>query len=116
MNEKSPPPSPDDLDTRLRTAQAKQSELKDGTGRVSRTSGLGFALRIGTELVAGVAVGTGIGLLLDSWLDTGPLFMILLFFLGAGAGMLNVYRTVSRIGHAVGYEKKNEDETSDTER
>jgi ATP synthase protein I len=31
--------------------------------------------------------------------------MILFFFLGAGAGMLNVYRTVSGIGHAVGYEK-----------
>ena len=27
------------------------------------------------------------------------------FFLGAGAGMLNVYRTVTGIGHAIGYEK-----------
>jgi hypothetical protein len=31
--------------------------------------------------------------------------MIVFFFLGAGAGMLNVYRTVTGIGHAVGYEK-----------
>ena len=116
MSEKSPPPPPDDLDARLRAAQSKQSKRQDGTGRVSRTRGLGFALRIGTELVAGIVVGTGLGLLLDSWLDTGPLFMIVLFFLGAGAGMLNVYRTVSGIGHAIGYEKKNEDETSDAER
>ena len=53
----------------------------------------------------GLVVGVGIGLGLDHLLDTRPWFMILFFFLGAGAGMLNVYRTVTGIGHAVGYKK-----------
>ena len=100
-----PGPSKEDFDARLRAAQARRAERKGGTAAGARVSGLGFAFRISTELVAGVVLGVGIGLGLDYWLETRPLFMILFFFLGAGAGMLNVYRTVTGIGHAIGYEK-----------
>jgi len=98
-----PGQSKKDFDARLRAARAKQAERVAGSVGRSRQSGLGFAFRIGTELVAGVVVGVAIGLGLDYWLETRPWFMILFFFLGAGAGMLNVYRTVTGIGHAVGY-------------
>jgi len=98
-----PGQSKKDFDARLRAARAKQAERVAGPVGRSRQSGLGFAFRIGTELVAGVVVGVAIGLGLDYWLETRPWFMILFFFLGAGAGMLNVYRTVTGIGHAVGY-------------
>ncbi len=100
-----PGPSKEAFDARLRAAQARQAKREGGPAPGSRGSGLGFAFRIGTELVAGVVLGVAIGLGLDYWLDTRPWFMILFFFLGAGAGMLNVYRTVTGIGHAVGYEK-----------
>ncbi len=100
-----PGPSKKDFDARLRVAQAKQARRGGGPAAGSRGSGLGFAFRIGTELVAGVVLGVALGLGLDYWLDTRPWFMILFFFLGAGAGMLNVYRTVTGMGHAVGYEK-----------
>ena len=100
-----PGPPKKGFDARLRAAQARQADREIGTAARSQKSGLGFAFRIGTELVAGVAMGVAIGLGLDYWLDSRPWFMILFFFLGAGAGMLNVYRTVSGIGHAVGYEK-----------
>ncbi len=98
-------PSKKDFDARLRAAQARRAEPKGKTAPGARGSGLGFAFRISTELVAGVAMGVAIGLGLDYWLDTRPWFMILFFFLGAGAGMLSVYRTVTGIGHAIGYEK-----------
>jgi ATP synthase protein I len=115
------PPGPphEDFEARLRQAQAKQAKRtgpEGGTGRPSAASGLGFALRIGTELVVGIVVGVGIGLGLDYWLGTKPGFMIAFFFLGAGAGMLNVYRTVTGIGHAVGYKKTDEAEASDAKR
>ena len=41
--------------------------------------------RVATELVAGVIVGALIGWMLDNWLGTSPLFLVLLFFLGAMA-------------------------------
>jgi len=49
-------------------------------------------MRVGVELVAGVIVGAGLGLLTDHWLGTSPLFLIVFFILGTlGAGM-NIYR------------------------
>lgn len=60
-------------------------------------SAFGFALRAGVELVAALVVGGGIGWLLDRWLGTGPFLMVLFFFLGSGAGMLNVFRIARRM-------------------
>jgi len=106
MNEGRPPPPLEDLDSRLRAAKARgkpRGGAKGGGQPGSANQGLGFALRIGVDLVAALAVGVGLGLLIDEALGTRPWFMVVFFFLGAVAGMLNVYRTVSGIGHGVGY-------------
>ena len=110
MAQQDRPPSLDQLDARLRAAQKRRDEnragrggRRDAGGRTDRGKGIGLALRIGTELVAGVVVGVAIGLGLDWWLGTKPWLMIVFFFLGAGAGIVNVYRTMSGLGHAVGY-------------
>lgn len=52
-----------------------------------------------------MVVGVGGGIVLDRWLGTAPWGLIVLFFLGAGAGVLNVYRTVTGVGYAVGYRR-----------
>lgn len=44
------------------------------------------------ELVAPLVVGMFIGVMLDNWLRTAPLMMILFFFLGAAAGIRGVFR------------------------
>ncbi|MHA1113499.1 MAG: AtpZ/AtpI family protein [Alphaproteobacteria bacterium] len=89
---------------RAAKARGKPRNRAAGKGKSEPANqGLGFALRIGVDLVAALAVGVGIGLLIDEALETRPWFMVVFFFLGAGAGMLNVYRTVSGIGHGVGY-------------
>ena len=41
--------------------------------------------------------------MLDTWLGTSPIFMIVMFFLGAGAGMLNIWRMATGHGLKVGY-------------
>ena len=58
---------------------------------------MGNAFKLGTELVAAVAVGTIIGFILDSWFDTKPWLIITFFFLGAAAGILNVIRAAKRM-------------------
>lgn len=109
MSDKEPSPSLEDLDARLRRARERRpsqsAENDEGPDQASIGSGLGFALRIGVELVAALGVGVGIGLLLDRWLGTGPWMLIAFFFLGSAAGFLNVYRAVSGYGYAAGYRR-----------
>jgi ATP synthase protein I len=71
--------------------------------RSSLQQGLGLGFRIGIELVVAIVVATAIGWAIDRWLGTRPWGMIVLFFMGVAAGMLNVYRAVTRVGGAVGY-------------
>jgi ATP synthase protein I len=60
-------------------------------------SGAGFGFKISTELVAALVVGVGIGLLVDNYLGTKPVGLIIFFILGAFAGFLNIYRVMRRI-------------------
>ena len=58
---------------------------------------MGRAFKLGTELVSAVVVGTIIGFILDNWFDTKPWLMIIFFFLGTAAGILNVIRTANKM-------------------
>ena len=87
---------PEDFKTRLRIAKSKIKKQLDNDNE-KRGSFMGNAFKLGTELVAAVAVGTIIGFILDSWFDTKPWLIIIFFFLGAAAGMLNVIRTASQM-------------------
>ena len=85
-----------DFKTRLKIAKSKM-EKQNLSESEKRGSFMGNAFKLGTELVAAVAVGTIIGFILDSWFDTKPWLIIIFFFLGAAAGMLNVIRTANRM-------------------
>ena len=73
--------------------KALQNEAPLATKRQS----MGRALRLGTDLVAGVAVGGLIGFWLDRLFDTRPVLFIVFFLLGTAAGFLNVFRTARQI-------------------
>ena len=87
---------PEEFKTRLKIAKSKIKK-KVLTDNEKRGSFMGNAFKLGTELVAAVAVGTIIGFILDTWFDTKPWLIIIFFFLGAAAGMLNVVRTANRM-------------------
>ena len=87
---------PEDFKTRLKIAKSKiqKQALSDSE---KKGTFMGSAFKLGTELVAAVAVGTIIGFILDTWFGTKPWLIIIFFFLGAAAGMLNVVRTANRM-------------------
>ncbi len=92
----------EDLDARLKAArESRKAQL--GPSREERDaegSAQGWAWRVAVEMVVGVAFGGYAGWLLDNWLGTLPWFLIVLFLLGAGAGMMNVYRAARQMNPA----------------
>ena len=85
-----------EISTRLEIAKKNikdDSENNEGSNAAS----LGKALKISTEFVASVVVGTTIGFLLDNWFDTKPLLIICFFFIGVAAGVINVFRSAKRM-------------------
>ena len=87
---------PEDFKFRLKIAKSKiKKQLHSDNEK--RGSFMGNAFKLGTELVAAVAVGTIIGFILDNWFGTKPWLIIIFFFLGAAAGMLNVIRAANKM-------------------
>ena len=85
-----------DFKTRLKIAK-KEVNQKSNINDNKKGLFMGSAFRLGTELVAAVVVGTIIGFILDSWFDTKPWLIIVFFFFGTAAGILNVIRTANRM-------------------
>ena len=85
-----------EISTRLKIAKKNIKKNKE-KNRGSNVASLGKALKISTELVAAVVVGSTIGFLLDNWFDTKPLLTICFFFMGVAAGILNVFRSAKKM-------------------
>ena len=87
-----------EISTRLEIAKDKIKK-KEKKMEGANAASLGKALKISTELVASVVVGSTIGYILDSWFDTKPLLIIVFFIIGVVAGILNVFRAAKRMGN-----------------
>ena len=85
-----------EISTRLKIAKKNIGKLKD-KNRGSNATSIGKALKISTELVAAVFVGSTIGFLLDNSFDTKPMLTICFFFMGVTAGMLNVFKSAKKM-------------------
>ena len=106
MSENRPPDPLARLGEEIDKARAERVRRQPGVvDRSALQQGLGLGVRIGIELVVAIAVATGLGWAIDRWLGTRPWGMIVLFFLGVAAGMLNVYSAVTGISGPVGYRR-----------
>jgi len=97
-----PSQPPEAFANRLRDLR-KQVDGDNGKGVAEKPdagapgSAMGLAFRVGIELATGLVLGGGLGWLLDRWWHTSPAMLILFFFLGAAAGIVNVFRTAREI-------------------
>ncbi|MGI3778563.1 MAG: AtpZ/AtpI family protein [Janthinobacterium lividum] len=92
---------PASFEDRLRVARRKQgldAPVADAPGGPAGTSAMGVGVRVGVELVSALIVSVGLGWLLDRWLHTLPLFLILSVVLGGAAGVANVWRLLGPKG------------------
>ena len=81
------------IKTRLKIAKDKIRQSK----KEPNSSNLGTAFKLSTELVSAVLVGSIIGFILDSWFDTKPWLIIIFFFVGVIAGIINVIKSAKKL-------------------
>ncbi len=88
--------SKDQFKTRLEIAKNKILK-KSNISKQSSSSNLGTAFKMSTEMVAAVVVGTIIGFILDNWFGTKPWLILIFFFVGVVAGILNVVKSAKNM-------------------
>jgi len=88
--------SKNSLKTRLQIAKSNllKKELYKNN---DQPSPIGAAFKLSTELVAAVAIGTIIGFILDKTFGTTPWLIIIFFFIGVIAGIVNVFRSAKNM-------------------
>ena len=86
----------DTFKTRLEIAKKKISKKNLGKN-AQPASKIGIAFKMSTELVAAVLVGTIIGFILDNWFGTKPWLILIFFFVGVIAGILNVIKSAKNM-------------------
>ena len=86
----------DNFKTRLEIAKNKASRKNNGS-KNQQISSFGAAFKLSTELVAAVAVGTIIGFILDDWFGTKPWLILMFFFVGVIAGIMNVIKSAKNM-------------------
>ena len=55
-----------------------------------------IAINISIELITGIGLGVFLGLLIDNYLQTKPLMLIICFILGTLVGFFNMYKALKR--------------------
>lgn len=86
----------DSLSTRLGKRKQAVENVDENKGRAN-SEGIAQAMRLSSEFIAAIFVGAGLGYLVDTLAGTSPWGMIVLLFLGFGAGILNVLRAAGKI-------------------
>lgn len=91
-----------DLASRIASAK-RERDIEDN--RASRDaspemSGMARGMRIGTEFIAAILVGSIFGYLIDLGLGTSPWGLLIMFLVGFAAGILNVTRVVTQMNAA----------------
>lgn len=88
-----------DLGASLATRSPDMRQGKQGSGSGS-VAGYGQALKLSSEFIAGIAVGAGLGWIIDRLAGTSPWGLIIFLLLGFGAGVLNVLRSAGMVADA----------------
>ena len=89
--------SQDKFKTRLKIAKDRSKSKLNKNISDKNSSNLGQAFKLSTELVSAVVVGTIIGFILDKSFGTKPWLILIFFFVGVIAGIMNVIKSAKNL-------------------
>ncbi len=85
-------------------SRMSQESRKNASSEDKKKGHFDLAIRLLSDLIAGVVVGLGIGMFLDDVFETKPVCMVIFLLIGSVAGFLNVYRTFNAYSKEQEYE------------
>ena len=95
-----------DFNKRLGNIKRLNSKIKKQKNKDFKD--FGVYLKSGVELISAIIVSLVIGIFLDNYFQSKPVFLIIFLVLGFATGIINVYRSVKKLGFEVGFKKKND--------
>ena len=75
---------------------AKKLHTEDNKVHKKPIVNYSIAINISIELITGIVLGVFLGLMIDSYLQTKPLMLIICFILGTLVGFFNMYKALKR--------------------
>ena len=76
--------------------KVKKLKVEDNNLHKKATINYSIAINISIELITGIGLGVFLGLMVDNYLQTKPLMLIICFILGTLVGFFNIYKTLKR--------------------
>jgi ATP synthase protein I len=89
-----------------RIKEARGAPEKGSSDGGDRGSAMGAAFKLATEMVAGVAVGGGLGYFADKAAGTAPFLLIVFLMLGGAAGIMNAVRVAKEMQKTIEKDKR----------
>ena len=76
--------------------KVKKSKIANNKHYQKPAVNYSIAINISIELITGIGLGVFLGLLIDNYLQTKPLMLIICFILGTLVGFFNMYKALKR--------------------
>ena len=76
--------------------KVKKSKIQDNHNNKKTAANYSIAINISIELITGIGLGVFLGLMIDNYLQTKPLMLIICFILGTLVGFFNMYKALKR--------------------
>ena len=76
--------------------KVKKSKIRENSLHNKPAVNYSIAINISIELITGIGLGVFLGLMIDNYLQTKPLMLIICFILGTLVGFFNMYKTLKR--------------------
>lgn len=106
-----------ELDEKIKAAKnvskINPQPTKPENNSTTQSDNMSQGMRASMEFVVSVVGGTLIGVWIDTYFGTKPLFLIALFFLGVITGFVNIWRVTEGHGSAIGFKNLNKDKQSE---
>ena len=76
--------------------KVKKSKIQNNQYHKKPAVNYSIAINISIELITGIGLGVFLGLMIDNYLQTKPLMLIICFILGTLVGFLNMYKALKK--------------------